>query len=181
MRRLRIHLSAIAAFSFLLFSLFLSCAGTQKSIEQDYICREHGVHHFNNKEEFCACFGIDISAVSNYYVFSKETKLSGDEKEAAASIKDAVADDIVDIIVKRLDAAFGSDVFSRWQFEKIDIPVTFRSFKKKAPDGSYIKSTAISLKANFTPRALIKFLPLEYKMKLLKPVDQYKDDITPLK
>lgn len=159
------HLPSAAAF-FLLF--LVSCAGTQKAADKGYVCREHGVHHQTNKEEFCICFGIDPLSVSKYYIFSKEAKLSGDETAAAASLKNAVADEIVDMVVKRLNEAFGVDVLSNWSLEKTDLPVIFRSFKKNTPDGIYIESAAVSLKDNFTPRALIKFLPLEYKMKLLK-------------
>jgi hypothetical protein len=161
------------------FAAFISCAGTQKTAEQAFLCRDHGIHHPENKDEFCACFGIDPAAVSGYFVFSKESAISGDENSTAAALRDSVADDIVDMIVKRLDAAFGMDAIAHWQFDKIDLPVIFRSFRKNTPDGVRIKVIAVSLKENFTPRALIRFLPLEYKMKLLKPEDKYKDDFLP--
>jgi hypothetical protein len=156
--------------------LFASCKGTQKKNDSDYICRAHGQHRLDVKESFCACFGIKPEKTDDYLIFSKEGLQGKSSIESCEkAVKNEVADEIVAFIVTRLNAAFGNELLIHWDLERIDLPIIFRTFVKTASDDTHVKVVAVARKEDFTPRALIRFLPLEYKMKLLKPDDKIID------
>jgi hypothetical protein len=154
----------------------LSCKGTQKKADDAYICKMHGQHRLDIKESFCACFGISPEKTEDYLIFSREGRQGKSSFESCEkAVKNEVADEIVAYIVARLNLAFGDDLLIHWELEKIDLPIVFRTYLKTGADDTYVKVVAVARKEDFTPRALIKFLPLEYKMKLLKPEDKIID------
>jgi hypothetical protein len=154
----------------------VSCSGTQKKADGDYICKAHGQHRLDVKESFCACFGINPDKTEEYLIFSREGMQGKSTIESREqSLKNDVADEIVSYIVARLNIAFGNDLLIHWELEKIDLPIIFRTFVKTGRDDAYVKVVAVARKDDFTPRALLRFLPLEYKMKLLKPEEKLID------
>jgi hypothetical protein len=157
----------------LLCSLMISCAGvrtTGVSDEKRMVCREHGIHHPDNAAEFAACFGIEKGKIDQYYIFEKGSKGSAAETDqTAARLKSLVADMIVDEIMKRLEQSFGNDLTANWRLESISMPVPFRTFVRTQDGAAEVKVFALVKKSDLEPQALIRFLPLEYKMKLIQP------------
>jgi hypothetical protein len=166
----------IVAIILLAGCFIVSCKGTQKKTEGDYICKMHGQHRLDKKESFCECFGINSEKTADYLIFSKESVQRKNSSESTEKqLKNEVADEIVSFIVTRLNLAFGNDLLIHWELEKIDLPIVFRTYVKPGAEDTFVKVVAVARKEDFTPRALIKFLPLEYKMKLLKPEDKLID------
>ncbi len=153
----------------LITACIISCAEAPKKTAGEMICVEHGKHRASVKEDFAACFGIDSSKFNEFYYFTKEsTYPAKDEAEGTAQLKELVKDDIVDTIMKRLEASFGNELNANWQLEQIDLPVPFRTFIRKNSGSVDIKVIGVVRKKDLAPAALIHFLPLEYKMKILK-------------
>ena len=157
-----------------LFFTVVSCAGIQKIQPVDFICKDHGTHRLSNKQEFAECFGVKASDLDLVYIFSHEGSAQSVDGigPSASQLKNAVADEIVDVIVKKLEVAFGNDITTNWRLERIDLPVTFRIFTVESTVPVKIKVVAIVKKDDLAPRSLVKFLPLEYKMKLMITNDQ---------
>jgi hypothetical protein len=166
----------IAAIILIASCFVVSCKGIQKKADGDYICKTHGQHRLDVKESFCACFGIKADKIDDYLIFTREGVQGKSTIESCEqSLKNEVADEIVTFIVARLNVAFGNDLLIHWELEKIDLPIIFRTFIKTGSDDTHVKVVAVARKEDFTPRALIRFLPLEYKMKLLKPEEKLID------
>jgi len=120
------------------------------------------------KEDFAACFSIDLKRFNEYYYYSKvETFPAKEQAEGAKRLKDMVESEIVDTIMNRLEAAFGKALNANWQLEHIDMSVPFRTFVRKNGGSVDIKVVGIVRKKDLEPPALVHFLPLEYKMKIL--------------
>jgi hypothetical protein len=165
-------------YSVLLITCFagfvVSCSGTQKIKEGDFVCKDHGSHRLSNRQEFADCFAMKSSDLDDSYIFSREGS-AGTAAEAgavASRLKTEAADEIVDVIVKKLEAAFGNDLSANWRLERIDLPVIFRIFTIENTLPIRVKAVAVVKKEDFAPRSLIRFLPLEYKMKLMKTNEQ---------
>ena len=156
-----------------IFCAAVSCS-TQKESRHGYLCKEHGYHRATVKDEFAACFGITTSDIDNYYIFEKENTVStsADIDPTASRLKGIVADEIVDLIMKRLEAAYGSELTAHWHLESIDISVPFRRFVMNDGAGFKVKVIALMKKDDLSPRSLIRFLPLEYKMNLVEPTER---------
>ncbi|HEY1406026.1 MAG TPA: hypothetical protein VF857_05395 [Spirochaetota bacterium] len=167
---IRLVQSVIAVCGFLFCMMIAACTSIPRMNADDMICKEHGTHRITVKTEFAACFGVDPKTIDEYYLFSKEETVPKDKINATSvRLKNAVADEIVDEILKRLEAAFGNDVNANWHLESIDMPVPFRTFVRTRDGDVDLKVVGIVRKKNLEPGELIHFLPLEYKMKLLKP------------
>ena len=153
----------IAALAFV-----FSCAEAPKKTGGDLICVEHGTHRVSVKEDFAACFGIDPQRFNEYYYYTKaETFPANEQAEGAKRLKDMVESEIVDTIMNRLEAAFEKALNANWQLEQIDMPVPFRTFVRKNGGSVDIKVVGVVRKKDLEPSALVHFLPLEYKMKIL--------------
>lgn len=158
--------------------VFVSCSGQKRGEKNGYLCREHGTHNSEDRYEFATCFQIPAGDMDQYYVFSRETSVKNISEVDAAALrqKEIVADEIVGLIMIRLEAAFGNDITSRWHLESIDLDVPFRRFVFNDSGTYKIKVIAVMRKDNLLPRSLIRFLPLEYKMNLMNPTQQEKYD-----
>ena len=156
--------------------VFATACSTQKAQRTGYLCREHSVHRATDREEFAACFRIAPHEIENYYIFEKEVsaKNAAGVDAAASQMKELAAEEIVDLIMKRLEAAYGSELTAHWRLESIDIDVPFRRFVF-ADNGVFkVKVMALLKKDDLSPRSLIRFLPLEYKMNLVEPTSREK-------
>lgn len=167
--------------SSLLILAALSCLAAagcspQKTPKRGWLCREHGTHLATVKADFLSCFRIAQADIDSYYIFEKESavKTGKDIDQTAALLKENVADEIVDLIMKRLEAAYGSELTSHWRLESIDIGVPFRTFAFTEGASSKVKVIALLKKDDLSPRSLIRFLPLEYKMNLVEPTSREK-------
>jgi hypothetical protein len=150
--------------------MILSCSTAIRNPREESICREHGIHSYKNRDEFAACFGLSPEEIDSFYIFSREEKFPEAQTNAGiARLKNAVADEIVEVIMKRLEAAFGSDLNTNWRLESIDMPVPFRTFLRTGSSSVTVTVAALVRKKDLEPSSLIHFLPLEYKMKLIKP------------
>jgi len=177
--RIRIHTYVcVSAAALLLCTMVLSCSGQKRAAKSGYLCREHGLHSADDRSEFASCFQIRSDEIDQYYLFSRETtaKTPADIDAAANRQKELIADEIVELIMGRLELAFGNDIASRWHLESIDLDVPFRRFVFNDNGSFKIKVFAVMRKDDLSPRSLIRFLPLEYKMNLMKPTDQEKFD-----
>ena len=167
-----------AVLFFSVFTFIISCAEAPKKTEGDMICVDHGTHRVSVKEDFAACFGIDPQHFNEYYYYSKAETFPEKEQAAGAKrLKDMVENEIVDSIMKRLEAAFGKALDANWQLEHIDMPVPFRTFVRKNGGSVDIKVIGIVRKKDLEPSALVHFLPLEYKMKILDVDGKIKPNI----
>ena len=157
-----------------LLGIIISCVGTQKIQPVDFLCKDHGTHRLLNKQEFADCFGVKVADLDSEYIFSQEGSAKNVDEigPVASNLRNAVADLIVDAIVKKLEVAFGNDFTQNWRLERIDLPVTFRTFTIASAVPIKVKVVAIVKKDDLTPRSLVRFLPLEYKMKLMKTNEQ---------
>jgi hypothetical protein len=166
-----LHAAAIAAAALL---CTVSACSTQKASRSGYLCAEHSIHRATVKEEFAACFQIRPDQIDEYYIFERDVSVSDlkNVNSAASQIKDTIANDIVDLIMKRLEAAYGSELTSHWRLESIDIHVPFRRFILNEDGKFKIKVIALLKKDDLSPRSLIRFLPLEYKMNLVEPTSR---------
>jgi hypothetical protein len=150
--------------------VILSCSTVVKDAKEGPVCREHGIHSYKNRIDFAACFGVSLEEIDSFYIFSREEKFPEAQMNAGiARLKNAVADEIVEVIMKRLEAAFGNDLNANWRLESIDMPVPFRTFLRTGSSSVTVTVAALVRKKDLEPSSLIHFLPLEYKMKLIKP------------
>ena len=149
---------------------------TQKTRKHGWLCREHGTHLATVKADFLACFQIGQSDTDSCYIFEKESSVTNgkDLDSTSAILKEKVADEIVDLIMKRLEAAYGSELTAHWRLESIDIGVPFRTFVLAEGPSLRVKVIALLKKDDLSPRSLLRFLPLEYKMNLVEPTSREK-------
>jgi hypothetical protein len=159
---------------FILLGMIASCAGTQKIQPGDFVCKDHKTHRLSDRQEFADCFGVKPTDLDSVYIFSREGSANrADEIGSVTSrLNNDVADEIVDLIVKKLEVAFGNDLTTNWRLERIDLPVTFRIFTVENAVPIKVKAVAVVRKDDLAPRSLVRFLPLEYKMKLMKTNEQ---------
>ena len=109
-----------------------------------FVCIEHGIHNPENKEQFCECFSIKHENIDDYLIFSNEAiSATKDITDTAARCKNAVADEIVNIIVLKLETAFGNNLAANWRLEQIDLPVLFRTFASNGESSRKVKVIAI--------------------------------------
>ncbi len=165
------------------FAVLLFLAGCKIIQNQNNysICIEDGVSRLEVKEEFAACYKISAAEMEKYKLFSKAEILNrpSDENELRARLKSNVNSMIAEVILFKLKDAFGQNVEEYWQLEKITIPVYYRSFKKTAGNEVTITVIGIIPENEMTARALIKYLPLEYKMQFIDKKEEkyyFKDD-----
>lgn len=146
------------------------CSTTEEAVSQGYRCMEHASHHFANREELCACLGIDPKEYTSYEFFTIEdsTKKSEDLPGLTERLKDEMERKIVSIVMHKIENAMGKHLYKYWKFEETNIPVTIRRFTKKEGDTYSAMVIAAMTKYSLSPRGIIMYLPLEYKMHILE-------------
>lgn len=151
--------------------LFVSCSGRQVT-STGYVCTKHGTHHLEDRFELAGCLGVDYKALVNdsFYIFRDTGYVSGTEDPdmEAERTRDRVKDKIVDLMVRKMEAAVGRMLYTRWRFDSMAPPVKFREFRKKEGDTTRILILGVIERKEFEPRNIIKYLPLEYKMQIME-------------
>ncbi len=153
--------------------LCVSCSGRQVS-STGYICTNHGTHHLNDKFELAGCLEVDYRALDSLYIFRDSGYSSGKEDPdvEAERIRDRVKDKIVDLMVKKMEAAVGRMLYTRWRFDSMAPPVKFREFRKREGDTTHIVILGAIERREFEPGNIIKYLPLEYKMQIMEKEEE---------
>ncbi|MCX7680300.1 MAG: hypothetical protein N2316_13940 [Spirochaetes bacterium] len=153
------------------FSLtVLHCTTTEMREPERYRCTEHKIHDYENREELCACFGINPADYDSYQFFYLEdsTKNAQDLPAITESLQDQMERKIVSIVMHKIEKAMGKHLYKFWKFDETNIPVNFRHFTKKEKNSHSAVIVAAMTKYHLSPRGIIMYLPLEYKMHILE-------------
>ncbi len=129
-----------------------------------FVCTLHGTHNCYNKSDIAQCIGVDEKMVVDYYLFSETG--TGDSTTNESKLKSLVCDKIVDEVMLRIQMVYGDKQFQRWQFTDMSLPVIFRTFVKKDSNPQMIVIGFVK-KDDLSARAIIYYLPLEYKMDII--------------
>ncbi|MBN1498921.1 MAG: hypothetical protein JW982_02090 [Spirochaetes bacterium] len=162
-----------------LLSVLVFCAVSCSSGQHGKIysiCIENGVSRFEIESEFAECFGIAVEDIDSYeiYKIAESVNISIQDDVTVSILKNKLSAVIAGNILMRLKNAFGQNVEEYWKLERITIPVKYRSFRKNDGENKDVTVIGMILKSELTPRALIKYLPLEYKMQFIeKKNDKY--------
>jgi len=126
----------------------------------------HNAHNFYSKADFARCMGIDENALEDYFIFSQSAKAFSDTASTESMLKSTVCDTIVDEVMLRIQTMFTNKQFARWHFTEMSLPVQFRTFIQQ---GSIPEMMVVGLvkKDDLSARAIIYYLPLEYKMDII--------------
>ena len=159
-----------ALFIIMLLAALCSCAGAPRRTDPDFTCTEHGTHRYASREDLCACLKINPAEYDNYEIFTMtaETKNAERLAEILDRTRDEMEDKIVSMVMHRIERALGKNIVKYWRFEQMDIPVTIRGFRKKSGDTHKVIIAAAMTKYSLSPRGIVMYLPLEYKMHLLE-------------
>ncbi len=148
----------------LILALALSTC-SKKAVRNDpFVCMAHGIHNCYNKSDVARCIGVSESEIDNYYLFS-ESGIIGDSSVTESKLKSLVCDKIVEEVMLRIQAVYTDKHFQRWQFTDMSLPVIFRTFVKKGTQEVIV--IGFVKKDDFSPKAIIYYLPLEYKMDII--------------
>jgi hypothetical protein len=147
-----------------------SCAGAPRRTGTDFTCTEHGTHRYGSREELCACLKINPAEYDSYEIFTMtaETKSADRVTEILDRTRDDMEDRIVSMVMRKIERALGKNIVKYWRFEQMDIPVTIRGFKKQSGGTHHVIIAAAMTKYSLSPRGIVMYLPLEYKMHLLE-------------
>jgi len=153
-------------FTIALVVIIFACNGcAKKSIRTGpLICTVHGIHNCYDKSEIAQCIGVDEKSIDDYYIFSESG--SGDSSTNESKLKSLVCDKIVDEVMLRIQMIYSSKQFQRWQFTDMSLPVIFRTFVKKENQQEMVVIGFVK-KDDLSPKAIIYYLPLEYKMDII--------------
>lgn len=162
MTRAILHISILAA--------LCSCTSAPRRADSDFTCTEHGTHRYDSREDLCACLKINPGEYDRYEIFTMtaETKSADRVAEVLDRSRDDMEEKIVAMVMRRIERALGKNIVKYWRFEQMDIPVTIRGFKKKAGGTHQVIIVAAMTKYSLSPRGIVMYLPLEYKMHLLE-------------
>ncbi len=154
---------AIVPFIIVLVALCCSKHGVRSGA---MLCTMHNAHNFYSKADFARCMGIDENALEDYFIFSQSAKAFSDTASTDSMLKSTVCDTIVDEVMLRIQTMFTNKQFARWHFTEMSLPVQFRTFIQQ---GSIPEMMVVGLvkKEDLSARAIIYYLPLEYKMDII--------------
>ena len=159
-------------------ALALYCSSTEKKTTHGYICMDHLLHHIDNRQQYLQCAGINSQDMDQYITLEEtgRTKDYNQINPVAKGLQKTLEHTIVRIMKESIETAIqkgflqlGSINFQiRWEFEKMTLPVIFRKFRSY--DGNFynVKAVALIKKDDLTPKSIIQYLPLDYKMHILK-------------
>lgn len=146
--------------------VFCAVNGCSKKSVRDgnFVCTVHGIHNCYNKSQLAQCIGVNEKSIDEYYLFSESG--IGDSSANESKLKSMVCDKIVDEVMLRIQMVYSDKQFQRWQFTDMSLPVIFRTFVKK---GNRQEMMVVGLvkKDDMSPKAIIYYLPLEYKMDII--------------
>jgi hypothetical protein len=114
--------------------------------------------------------GINPTEYDSYQFFTIEdtTKKADDLPALTDRLKDDMERKIVSLVMRKIEDAMGKHIYKYWKFEDTNIPVTIRRFTKKDGDVYSAIVAAAMTKYSLSPRGIIMYLPLEYKMHILE-------------
>lgn len=157
------------------FLMCVHCSQTQVK-KSGYTCTMHGTHHFTDRSQLADCLDVNSDELDSYYIFREKGSVQGNQDVSAEAVrvKDRVKERIVNLMVRKLEGAIGQALYTRWRFDSMSmrVPVKFREFRKTEGDITGIIVIGIIKKNEFEPRNIIKYLPLEYKMQIMKDEDE---------
>ncbi len=135
-----------------------------------FICAEHSAHHFAVRDEFAQCAGFQPVEYDKYFFYQEEqyTKEKGRIPAVAKELRGKLEEKITEFVMDRITQAMGKQLYKHWDFDNMHIPVVFRTFSAFDGEKYPVKVVAVMRKGDFSPRGIIMFLPLEYKMHLLE-------------
>ncbi|MCX8124332.1 MAG: hypothetical protein N3F66_09230 [Spirochaetes bacterium] len=141
-------------------------ACTKKAVRTGpFMCTVHGIHNCYDKSQIARCIGVNENELENYYMFSENGNF-GDSSLSEAKLKSLVCDKIVEEVMLRIQMVYTDKQLQRWQFTDMSLPVIFRTFVKKDNQQEMIVIGFVK-KDDLSPRAIIYYLPLEYKMDII--------------
>lgn len=147
------------------------CKTSTVSVNTDYICYEDGKSRYGNSIEFLKCVNVPPKDKNDYVFFEidsePENELHTAVQEADKKIKGAIVVRLKRIFQNKLKIR----VYNSWDMDKIKMPVTYRHFYKKTGNSYRIKSVAVFLKKDTEPLAILRYLPLEYKLPFLDQLE----------
>jgi hypothetical protein len=134
----------------------------------DYVCTAHSAHRAGERDQLAACLGLDPRSLGEYHLFRREGLGAGEADCArlAAELRGKVEDEIVEILMRRIEDAMGKEIYKRWRFDRMNVPVLFREFRCSG-SGCRVSCVAAVKKDDLSPKGVIRYLPLEYKMDIL--------------
>ena len=167
MKKITFHVIIAAA-------AWIGCATPQQpevSAPPAFVCREHGAHTIENRASFHECMKIPSGAEQDYF-FYEESSLrpvsAGMLEATAKELRGEIEDKIVAFVMGKITRAMEKQLFKHWDYDSMRIPATIRTFVKEEKGLFSVKVFAAMKKSDFTPRGIIMYLPLEYKMHLLE-------------
>lgn len=149
----------------LIVALAVSSCSKKAIRTESFLCTAHGIHNCYNKSDVAQCIGVSENEIENYYLFSESGNI-GDSSMTESKLKSLVCDKIVDEVMLRIQMVYTDKHFQRWQFTDMSLPVIFRTFVKKGNQQDTIVIGFVKKEA-LTPKAIIYYLPLEYKMDII--------------
>jgi hypothetical protein len=146
----------------MVLTLGSGCASVKKPAST-WRCVEHGAHTWEGRDDFIACTGCGNP--DDYQLFSVRKRLG--PREAKDSVlhhsREMLLDEMAEYIRLKVEQFFAEATSTGWKLEKTTMPVIIRQYTSER------EALTIGLirKEDLTARALIRYLPLEYKMQLM--------------
>ncbi|HNV45520.1 MAG TPA: hypothetical protein PLE73_00630 [Spirochaetota bacterium] len=168
---------ASGAAVFAIVAACAGCASVPAVTAYDYVCALHGTHHLRDRAHTAACFGFPLAEYDNIRFFSREGAAQTDAQydPLRARLTDEVENAIVDAVMQKIQSAMGASIKRHWRFEQIKVPVVLRAFRHDSPGAIRATVVAAMHKDRLAPAAIIKYLPLEYKMDIIDYEERFKD------
>lgn len=155
----------------LLLVVLNGCKSQIISESSDFICYEDGVSRYDNSVEFLKCVNVNPVDKNDHIYFEIDSgpykDLHNAVQEANKNLKTALVVRLKNIFQNRLKVR----VYNSWNMDKIKMPVTYRHFYQKTGSDYKIKSVAVFLKKDAEPLAILRYLPLEYKLPFLDQLE----------
>lgn len=169
-------------FIILFLTVLISSCSSMKVEEQYSICVQDGKSRLEIQEEFAQSFSIDVNSIDSYQLFKKTISIRKTDsvRNASTNLENDIMNVLAQTVLIKMKMSFGPQVQEYYDYKKLTIPVKFRSFLKKGSEKSELTGIAIVKKSDLTARSLIKYLPLEYKMKIIDKKYEYKTPGDPM-
>lgn len=148
--------------------LFIACKSNQTKTEYS-ICIQDGKSRLEIQSEFLECFNIQASEISDYKEYRKtiNSKQQIDTENLSETIQNDLMEMLAKTILLKMRMSFGSDIVGNWSYDRIKIPVQYRSFLKTTKNGKVLTGIILIKKSDLETRSIIRYLPLDYKMQVL--------------
>lgn len=148
--------------------LFLVYSCKSAMVSKGFVCLEHNIHHFNDKNELVECFDLKFNDLNDYYIYSAKGNYNNNFFWVKNTLQNEVENKIVDDVISKINLYFPGSLKYSWNFNQMSLPVKFRTFvlKNNKHSGQMIV-IGIVKKADLKPKRLIYYLPLEYKMDVI--------------